>query len=340
MQSLVPKIIWLLAAVVLAVGPAPVVIAGVLAIAAPDSSIVLETVRGYTGVLEPDDLLITVKYDIPYASLPTEPVTDAYIARFLRDTTDLNNTEIFSFNDKGYNTGVLSFYWTALQRTTDSVEHNNPNSENYRVKLQGKPGVFPGAVPTQETGAITWRTRLELRPDIIELALELDRDAAWTANSQDLITTGDQTLFTTGGDEYFATVIPRLAGMEPSLFTSAVTSLPPITRVPPETYSNELNDYWDGTLLDDRINSIASNNGTSPILVKSIISMVIMLFIVVAVARFTRPTPKANEMGLMTLVVTAPLAGAVNFLALPVVLIAGLMGATGIAWAAFGRRGG
>lgn len=320
----------------LALGPATVV----FAIAAPDTDIVLESIQGYPSVLQTNDLLIVIKYDIPYASLPTEPVTDAYVGRFLRDSTDLNATELFAFNDKGYNTGVMSFYWTATQRSTDSVEHGNPNSENYLVKLQGKPGVFPGAVPSQTTGAITWRTRLDLRQDIIDLALQLNRDVNWTDNSQDLITTGDLTLFTDSGAEYFATVIPRLATMESTLFTSAVKALAPITRVPPEVYKKTLDSYWDGTPLDDQINSVAKNQGVEPIIIRSLISMVIMLIIGGAVAWACRPTPKANEFGLMTMTVTAPLAGAVNFLALPLVIVMALLGATGIAWAMWGRRSG
>ncbi len=113
MRTLPSRIIWILAGIVLAVGPATLV----FAISAPDSDIVLDNVNGYTGVLEVDDLLVTVKYDIPYASLPTESATDAYLATFRRGGTSLNTTSLFDFNDKGFNTGVLSFYWTAARRT-------------------------------------------------------------------------------------------------------------------------------------------------------------------------------------------------------------------------------
>jgi len=318
------------------VGPAAIA----FAISGPDSDIVLSNIQGYTGVLKDDDLLIVVDYDIPYAALPTEPVTDAYVARFLRDTTDLNSTEIFRFNDKGYNTGIFSFYWTAAQRSTDSVEHGNANSENYLIRLNGKPGVFPGAIPSQQSGAITWRTRLQLRQDIIDRATALDIEADWTDNSQDLFTTGDQNLFTADGAAYFATAIPRLSTMETSLFTSAVASLPPITRVPAESYRKDLDDYWKGTFIADRTEPIATSWGVDVIIVRSVLAMFVMFIIVFVVGMFvTRTgTPKGMEFGLMTLTVTTPLAAAVNFLALPFVLVCGLLGATGIAWALFGHK--
>ena len=336
MKILSGKIIWMLAAVVLAVGPATMV----FAISAPDSDIVLSNVQGYTGMLEDDDLLVIAKYDIPYATLPTESATDAYVGRFLRDGTDLNSTELFHFNDKGYNTGLISFYWTAAQRSTDSVEHGNANNENYQVRINGKPGVFPGAVPTQTTNTITWESKLVFKQNIIDLALEFDRDVDWLANSQDLITPGDQTLFTDDGAEYFATVIPRLATMESSLFTSAVKPLESATQVPVESLVDTLDDYWDGTPLGDQMDRIAGTQGVEVIVIRSIIAMFIMLLIAFMMGFFLSSigAPKAPEFGLMTLTVTSPLAASVNFLAMPVVIIMALMGVGGIAWGIWGHK--
>ena len=94
--------------------------------AAPDDLIIL-SVQGYAGALEDDERLLVVRYDIEYASPPSQLVSDTFIGRFLVDTTDRNSTELFPFSQRGYNQGVFSFYWTALEAADDSVEYNNPN---------------------------------------------------------------------------------------------------------------------------------------------------------------------------------------------------------------------
>ena len=336
-STLMPKFLWVLAAIILALGPA----SHVFAIAAPDDLIV-EAVTGYTGVLEDDDLLIIVKYDINYTSLPTELVSEAFIGRFLRDSTDLNSTELFPFNDRGYREGVFSFYWTASERSTDSVEHGNANAENYLVRLSGKVGVFPGGVPSVTTGAITWQvTADDLRTDVVQLALDLSFDADWIANSIDLITTGDRTLFTANGEEYFGTVIPRLANMRggvSTLFESARAVFEPITRVPKNAYKKDLDTFWDNTWFDTNTQRIADNYQVTQIVVTTVIAFIFMLIVAFAVTVFLNSTDRAVEFGMLTMGVTLPLSGAVKLVALEVVMVAGLLALTGLGWAFFGRK--
>ncbi|KKL46161.1 hypothetical protein LCGC14_2348370, partial [marine sediment metagenome] len=119
----------------------------VYAIDNPDT-ISIETVRAYDSVLTSGDLLIIVQYNLAYASLPDEVITDAFIGRFKLGTIELNSVEPFSFNDKGYGRGVFSLFWTPTQKTADSIEFNNPNLEDYTLTLQGDIGVFTGSVPT------------------------------------------------------------------------------------------------------------------------------------------------------------------------------------------------
>ena len=195
------------------------------------------------------------------------------------DTTDKNSTELFPFSQRGYNQGVFSFYWTALQVIDDSVEYDNPNGENYIIRLQGKPGVFPGGVPAVNSSTITWRTRLELRTDIIALAEALQGDPDWVTEELSLIVTGDQTQFTSDGEEYFATVIPRLASMEPSLFGSAVAILLPVTRVPTNTYSDDMEEFWSGYWVDENLGNIADNFRMSLVVLKTALAFVAMLIV-------------------------------------------------------------
>lgn len=314
--------------------------ASVLAQASPDDLIIL-SVQGYTDLLETDDLLLVVHYDIEYASPPTQLVSDTFIARFLRDTTDLNSTELFPFNERGYNEGIFSFYWTATQRSTDSVEYNNTNSENYLVRLQGKVGVFPGGVPSVTTSAITWRATGDLKQDIIDLALALDGDADWT-DANDLIVTGDQTQFTTKGEEYFATVIPRLSSMVPSLFESAVTVLLPVTRTPQNTYKKDLDNFWVGTpIVDTNLQRIADNFQVDLVVVKTFLGFLFMLVAGFLAAWLVKDQGgRAAEFGMLAMALVFVLEIPVGIVTMPLGMIVGLLALVGLSWAFFGRRGG
>ncbi len=333
-RNLTPKFLALIVALVLLLpGTAS-------AQAAPDDLIVL-SVQGYTGALEGDDLLLVVHYDIEYASPPSQLISDTFIGRFLVDTTDKNSTELFPFSQRGYNEGVFSFYWTALQASDDSVEYNNPNSENYNIRLQGKPGVFPGGVPAVNTSTITWRTRLELRTDIIALALALQGDPDWVTEELSLIVTGDQTQFTADGEEYFATVIPRLASMEPALFESAVRILLPVTRTPQNTYADDLDKFWVGYWVDTNLQSISDNAQISLVVVKTFMAFVAMLIVCVGTAILLKEHGEtAVEFGILTMAVTLPLGIAVGLVSMPVGMVIGLLALVGLSWSFFGRRGG
>jgi len=308
--------------------------------AAPDDLIIL-SVQGYTGALEEDDLLLVVHYDIEYASPPAQLVSDTFIGRFLIGTADKNSTELFPFSQRGYNEGLFSFYWTKLEAATDSVEYNNPNAENYTIRLQGKPGVFPGGVPSINSSTITWRTTLELREDIIALAEVLQGDPNWVTEELSLIVTGDQTQFTSDGEEYFATVIPRLASMESSLFGSAVTMLLPVTRTPTNTYQEDLEDFWVGYWVDTNFQSIADNFQIDLIVIKTLFAFLAMLAVCVATGILLKDHgEKAVEFGILTMAVTLPLAISVGLVAMPLGMIVGLLALVGLSWAFFGRRGG
>jgi len=308
--------------------------------AAPDDLTIL-SVQGYTGVLEDDDLLLVVRYDIEYASPPSQLVSDTFIGRFLVDTTDRNSTELFPFSQRGYNQGVFSFYWTALEAADDSVEYNNPNGENYIVRLQGKVGVFPGGVPAINTNTITWRTNLELRNDIIALAEALQGDPDWVAEELSLIVTGDQTQFTAGGEEYFATVIPRLASMEPSLFESAVAILLPVTRTPTNTYKEDLDEFWVGYWVDENLGNIADNFQMSLVVLKTALAFLAMLIVCTGTALLLKQHgEKAVEFGILTMAVTLPLGISVGLISMPVGMVVGLLALVGLSWSFFGRRGG
>ena len=315
-----------------------------LAIADPDS-LTIDNVRAYSGVLETDDLLVLVKYDLVYGSTPAELVSDAYLGRFIRGTTELNSVEPFAFNDRGYGVGVFSFYWTAAQVTTDSIEFNDSNAQNYAISLHGKVGVFPGSPPSTTTNTITWRdatdTKNQLLQDVIELARQLEGDADWVANSQDLISTSFAVIrLTAAGEEYFATAITRLANMIPELFESAGSPAAVIERDHERTFSNSRLNFWENNWVDTRFENLASQFRMPKIMLTTIFAFSMMLMIAFYAAKAFEGSDRGIEFGILTMALTLPLFIDTGFISLVVGAIAGLFAVLGLGWAFWGRRSG
>src|SRR5690606_5001303 len=168
-----------------------------LAIDAPDKLEVIE-VKGYSGVIEPGDMLITAHYNIEYTVLPTERASEAFLARLLDGTIELQATSPYPFFANGYGEGVFSFYFTPDQVDSLALVHGGP----YTVRLQGSPSLF-AVPPTINNGSIEWRhqlvTKLRLREDLVRLAQDLE--AAWVAGPVNLIeTTPEGNVFTAAGE--------------------------------------------------------------------------------------------------------------------------------------------
>ena len=175
------------------------------------------------GCLESGDLLVVVKYEVAYSSLPSETITETFVGRFLASGTEVNSVEPVAFNDRGWGVGVFSFYWDAATLITDSIEFENTNSETYEVAIQGKPTAFVDP-PKVVAAGLTWRDSADtialLRQDIEDLAEALENNADWAANSVDLIgSTSGKTALTTDGEDYLSRAIPNLSAMIPDLFS-------------------------------------------------------------------------------------------------------------------------
>jgi hypothetical protein len=326
------------------------------AIGDPDS-ITISDIRAYDSVLESGDLLVIVEYDLPYTSIPTETIGDAYLGRFLRSTTELNSVEPFSYNDKGYGVGIFSLYWSATQKTTDSIEFDDSNSEAYAITLQGKIGVFTGSVPTTTTTTITWQdvsdTKDLLKLHIVELAQRFESDTDWNDGTQSNIintastnfgnlisvTTGNDQL-TAVGEEYFSNAIPQIQVMVPSLFSSGVTTPDFTERSFDKSFEGNINSFWDGNWVDTRFQNLADTYRVPKRTLTTIVALFFMCLIAFFVSRLLDSTDNGMAFGLMTFAVTLPMAAAVNWVPMAVVASVGFICLTGVSWSIWGRRSG
>lgn len=317
----------------------------VFAISDP-SSLSIVSIRAYSGALETSDLLVVVHYDIVYSSIPAEQASEAYLGRFMRGTTELRSVEPFPFNDKGYNEGVLSFYWTPTQMTDDSIEFNDTNSEGYSVILQGKMSVFPGTVPSTEASLIDWRdssqTTDALYDDLVAQAYELEQDADWSANSQDLIaaTTGVDA-FTTTGENYFSGAIPNLQSMVPKLFSTSVRRPEATERTFSNDHAQALEDTFEGNWMETRFTTLATTLRAPRNVITTIFAFILMGIAAFGAAALFKDRPADGmSFGMLTFAVTIPLFASIGWLPFEIAAIVAFMGLLGLGWTLFLRRAG
>jgi len=322
------------------------VFAGVLGIANPDT-IKIEDVRAYNTVLTDGDLLVLVEYNLVYASLPDEVISDAFVGRFKRGTEDLNQTEPFSFNDKGYGRGVFSLYWTPAEVTTSSIEFGNTNSEDYTVTLQGKLGVFPSTIPSITTSTIDWQnvdiTRTLLHEEIVFLARKFENDPGWNddADFDDLIVNpGGEDQLTTTGENYFQGAIAQLSLMVPALFTSGVTAPDFVESDFGTSYQDELDTFWDGNWVDTKFQTLADRYEVPKRALTSVFALFWMILIAWFVSRLLEGVGENQMFGIATMALTLPMFTAVNWIPLPIALSVAFLALLGVGWTLFLRRAG
>jgi hypothetical protein len=310
------------------------------------TSISIEDVRAYDGVLSTGDLLMVVEYNVVYGSTPTETIDQAFLGRFKLAGTEYASVEPYAYNDKGYGRGIFSIYWTETQKEADSIEFNNPNSEAYTITFQGKVGVFPGTAPSTTTGTIDWRdssnTTQELFNHVQTLANSLQNDAGWSDNIPLISTSASITKLETKGEDYFANAIPSLGSMIPSIFTYGRTIPDDTMDEHSKDFESEVKKFWDtdGNWVDARFTNLADTFRMPKAVITSFLSLFIMAGVVWGCSKLLENTDQGWEFGLMTMAVTLPLLTAINWMPMGVTMTVALFALLGIGWTLFLRRAG
>jgi len=208
----------------------------VLAIADPDSPPQVLAVYIYEDLLEDGDMGVFVDYFIDYtiAGIPTEPVTESYLASFI-DTdgaTQLGTVAPYTFQytgytDDGYNRGMVWIYFTAAEVTADSID--SANIALHEVWLMGNPTIpsgWPGDTPLTTAGIDYWQTTGDsatlLALQVLSLAQALE--LAWSIDMIETTALGSR--LTTAGEGYFENVITNLRTIAPLCFS--VTTVPQV----------------------------------------------------------------------------------------------------------------
>ena len=299
---------------------------------------VIESARAYDGVIDAGDMLVIVEYTIDYDTLPTATVTDNFLVRFMRGNSELNASEILTFNNSGYGLGVASMYFSAADMTAESVEFGNPNGEDYAVWLQGKPSAFPDP-PTDQLAGIIYRdandTRRILETDIAGLATNLENDPDWAVNSLDMIDfVAGQQVLTAAGESYFGQAVPNLQVMIPALFRSSLTSPGVFERDFNFSERDAVGSFWDGTAIGNGFDSVGTLLAIDAVVIAGIVGFILMGFFVFLANRVSGNP----EFGIVSLAFTFPLAIAMGLGSMTALMLVGAIAVLGIGFALFLRR--
>lgn len=251
----------------------------ILAISNPDLMEIV-IIRAFDSVIEEDDMLFVAYYRIDYETIPTERATEAFIARFIDGTTERQATTPFAFVNQGYSDGVFSFYFSS----SDVIDFGLVWEGSYTIRLQGNPSLFP--VPTVvNSGSINWTSQLVTLTRFREYILDFARDlevtwAEFTDPDIALIQeTPDGTAFTDNGDTYFTNVIPNLRVIMPTLFSGRIV-VPDFTeRVHNTTYSQDLQNFWDGTSFGNNFQAWADLLNMNRVLLTTLILVAFNIFV-------------------------------------------------------------
>ena len=206
----------------------------VLAIADPDSPPQVRAVYVYEDLLQDGDMGVLIDYYIEYAAIPSETVTESYLAAFIDtdSTTQIATVAPYTFQgagytDKGYNRGMVWIYISVADVITYGID--SANIASHKVWLMGNPTVPSGWAgdPPKTTADIDyWQTTgdsatlVALRVLYLAEALEL----AWGFDMIETTALGSR--LTSTGESYFENVITNLRTIAPACFS--VSTLPQV----------------------------------------------------------------------------------------------------------------
>ena len=219
------KVLAILEIILLALALVAPVIAAPNDINVPDSTISVIKVFAYENVLISGDQEIIAEINIPYATPPTIPSSQAYMARMIDNTgTEIASTPVTSYFDSGYGYNTIALYFSTAVIPWNTVP-------TYSLILNGSPTLnwIGGPYPTVTVPSTSfiWNnstsiatTQNYIYGQIITWADTLG--AYWNIEMTTFI--GSTKVFSTYGEAYFPSAIPGLNQMCPQLFatTSAV----------------------------------------------------------------------------------------------------------------------
>ena len=190
-------------------------------VANPDT-LLIHSANAYRNLLEDDDVLLLVHYQIGYEALPIVRADQAWIVKLVdANGDDLGANTPYPYDSYGYGQGVVSLYWQAVDAPAWEGAHT--------VTVQGNPAHHPDPQEVSivlQTGnycacATAEDAQIALAAQVRLLATHLGGE--WAAIL--VQTTPDGPVLTLSGEGYFANAIPGLKAMVPAILPTQVQEL-------------------------------------------------------------------------------------------------------------------
>jgi hypothetical protein len=239
------------------------------------STIDISDVTAYRHVLEDNDMLVIVTYNLQYTTNPDDSVEYTYLGRMMNGNTTLSTVVPYSYHNSGYDWGIFSFYFSAADA---------PAWEgSYVVRLEGNPTLSwtDGTPPLVATSTISWNsattqaaTEYFIEQKVLYLADDLsDR---WQVTLTEQVTGG--TVLSSAGEQYFTNSISNLRTIAPDIFSTAVITPVFTEETHTTTYRDVLLSRVNDTIVGRPRDSLASLLG-----VGSDIAGAILFFAIIGV---------------------------------------------------------
>ena len=210
----------------------------------PDDPIqLISNLEAFRGVLEVDDQLHIVGFDMGYSGAnPAEDANEVWLFRLSDNDTIRATVAPFAFFDDGYAPGIVSFYFAA-----DDTNIPTWQSVNLSVQMIGNPALAwtDGDPPSTNS------TAYSLFSDSVALITARVRVIASAIEDEwgiDLIETvqGRQVL-TSNGEEYFETSIANLRTFAPDLFSDTTVNPKFDEREFTQSFANATETRWESS---------------------------------------------------------------------------------------------
>jgi len=233
--------------------------------------------------------LMVCRYNLPYASLPTDDADTNFIGILLSGTTVVKTNTPYAYNDGGYNIGVISFYLTAAETLAQTWTNASgvwavwPPSPTLSGKISGSPTIFstlpfntdPLSSGDYSTGSGAAANKTQLSTNVLGIADALA--TAWTVTLKD-----EQTnTLNAAGTQYFTLAIPGLREMTDNIFLVSTDSPGAATPVPTPGAGTLWGDsgarLTGFTWLTDGFDSLGSDLGLASGVTGSLINLFVII---------------------------------------------------------------
>ena len=235
----------------------------------------------YQNLLETGDRLMLIYQNIPYGTIPDDPIWQTYMWRMLDtdNTTELGTALSYAFNDSGYGYNLTSMYWDAANVTAAGMMWNT----TYTVRLSQNPIMFTSpadynfSLSAADYSVLTAEAdvKAELAARILAIGAELDQRWALGATYSLLNETETGTVLSIYGEAFFRGAIYGLQGLCPQVFAYIISDLDLTARTWSTSYVTVLENQYAGTWVDTAKAAGATLFGTTYDLTALIVTLIV-----------------------------------------------------------------